>query len=67
MAVERGVKVGGGDGFEVPIVKGVGEGNFMGWGDRCLRLSVSYLGEEKIEEGIKLLGEIMKDFKEGRK
>ncbi|KAK6351196.1 hypothetical protein TWF718_004366 [Orbilia javanica] len=60
MAVERGVKVGGGDGFEVPVVKGVGEQNFMGWGDRYLRLSVSYLEEEDIKEGVRVLGEVMR-------
>ncbi|KAK6361571.1 hypothetical protein TWF730_005291 [Orbilia blumenaviensis] len=58
-AVKRGVRVGGGDGFEVPVVKGVGEGNFMGWGERCLRLSVSYLDERVIEEGLGVLGEVI--------
>ncbi|RVD88567.1 uncharacterized protein DFL_002747 [Arthrobotrys flagrans] len=60
VAVGRGVKVGGGDGFEVPVVKGVGEGNSMGWGGRYLRLSVSYLEEEKIGEGVRILGEVMR-------
>ncbi|KAK6503109.1 hypothetical protein TWF481_008144 [Arthrobotrys musiformis] len=63
VAEGRGVKVGGGDGFEVPVVKGVGEGNFMGWGERCLRLSVSYLEEGDIERGIKILGEVMREQK----
>ncbi|KAK6521078.1 hypothetical protein TWF506_001311 [Arthrobotrys conoides] len=60
VAVERGVKVGEGDGFEVPVVKGVGEANVMGWGGKYLRLSVSYLEEDKIGEGIKVLGEAMR-------
>ncbi|KAF3077960.1 hypothetical protein TWF706_004891 [Orbilia oligospora] len=60
VALERGVRVGEGDGFEVPIVKGVGEANVMGWGGRYLRLSVSYLEEDTIAQGIKVLGEAMR-------
>ncbi|KAF3907897.1 hypothetical protein ABW21_db0201887 [Orbilia brochopaga] len=58
IAMDRGVKVGGGDGFEVPVSGDVGSDNFKDWGRRHLRLSISYLAEEDILEGIRIFGEV---------
>ncbi|KAF3936939.1 hypothetical protein ABW19_dt0207569 [Dactylella cylindrospora] len=59
----RGVKLGTGDGFEVPKNDKTGAGNFKDWGSRHLRLSFAYLNSDIIEEGIKSLGETIKAHK----
>ncbi|KAF3917777.1 hypothetical protein ABW20_dc0102936 [Dactylellina cionopaga] len=59
LSAERGVKVAGGDGFEVPVNSVTGQDNFKDWGARYLRLSISYLSAAVIEDGIKILGETM--------
>ncbi|KAK6538966.1 hypothetical protein TWF694_010516 [Orbilia ellipsospora] len=60
IALDKGVKIGGGDGFEVPVNEVTGKDNFMDWGKRHIRLSISYLDAEVIERGMQILGEAIK-------
>ncbi|KAK6354907.1 hypothetical protein TWF696_004038 [Orbilia brochopaga] len=62
----KGVKVGAGDGFEVPAKGDAGRDNFKNWGSRHLRLSVSYLPEEEIRKGIQIFGEAAQAWKQSK-
>ncbi|CCH59624.1 hypothetical protein TBLA_0B08080 [Henningerozyma blattae CBS 6284] len=37
-------------------------GDLKGWGERCIRLSISFLEKEAIEQGIQYLGMICKEY-----
>ncbi|RCK57431.1 hypothetical protein Cantr_07008 [Candida viswanathii] len=50
---KRGVVLAGGEHFEVA-------GDTRNWGQHSVRLSVSYLTKEEIEEGIRIWGEVLK-------
>ncbi|KAI5968553.1 YEY2 [Candida margitis] len=49
---QKGVVIPSGEGFEV-----LGSNNKQRWGDHCVRLSISYLTTEEIEQGVKIWGE----------
>ncbi|EMG45798.1 hypothetical protein SBY92_003416 [Candida maltosa Xu316] len=49
---KRGVVLAGGEHFEVT-------GDEKGWGKHSVRLSISFLTKEEIEEGIKIWGEVL--------
>ncbi|KAK6464920.1 valine--pyruvate aminotransferase [Scheffersomyces coipomensis] len=51
---QQGVILAGGDNFEVA-------GDTRGWGKTSVRLSLSYLPEEDLEEGIKAWGKVLKE------
>lgn len=53
LAEEYNVILASGDNFEVC-------GDVKGWGKNCVRLAISYLTEEHIEEGIKKWGEVLR-------
>lgn len=53
---KHGVILATGDNFEVT-------GDELGWGDHGVRVSISYLDESQIEEGIKIWGEVCKNSK----
>jgi len=50
-----GIIVGGGDLFEVPDVSQKVQ-NGLGWGERCMRLSYSWLEEDELQDGVDRLG-----------
>lgn len=52
---ERGVVLANGSHFEV-------EGNPVGWGCRCQRLSISFLTEDQIRLGIKIWGQVCREL-----
>ncbi|KAF5094781.1 hypothetical protein DV451_004916 [Geotrichum candidum] len=52
---ERGVVLANGSHFEV-------EGNPVGWGRRCQRLSISFLTEDQIRLGIKIWGQVCREL-----
>ena len=62
----EGVKVGNGDLFDCPDGEGsgVGTGNKMGWGDRCMRLSISYQEADVLEEAVSRFAKAIKIWKE---
>lgn len=49
----HGVVLAGGGNFEVV-------GDEKGWGKHCVRLSISYLSDSEIEEGIKIWGDVIR-------
>lgn len=51
----RGVILATGDNFEVT-------GDPIGWGEHGVRVSISYLNEEKIRQGIKIWGDVCKEM-----
>ncbi|KAI5964556.1 YEY2 [Candida theae] len=53
----KGVVIPSGEGFEVS-----GPQNRQHWGDHCVRLSISYLTSEEIEEGVKIWGETIAEL-----
>ncbi|EPS42048.1 hypothetical protein H072_4006 [Dactylellina haptotyla CBS 200.50] len=65
-SLERGVIVGGGDGFEVPVNSVTGKRNFRDWGAKYMRLSISYLSTDVMEHGIKNLGETIQSWKQSQ-
>jgi len=54
---EKDVIIPSGEGFEV-----LGSENRQGWGDHCVRLSISYLTSEEIEKGVKIWGETIAEL-----
>lgn len=70
--VEEDGEEGMGMGMEMGYSEGVEEGleglgrNRMGWGERCIRISVSYLEAINIEEGVRRLGAAVGKWREGR-
>lgn len=56
-----GVRVMNGDMTECP-----GEGNWMGWGERWIRITVSYCEEEEALEGLRRLGVAVERWREHR-
>ncbi|KAI5809384.1 pyridoxal phosphate-dependent transferase [Pyronema omphalodes] len=62
LAAEEGVVVASGGMSECP-----GKENSMGWGKRCIRISISYCEEEQIVEGIRRLGVAVGRWKEGER
>ena len=38
------------------------EGNPVGWGSRCQRLSISFLTEDQIRLGIKIWGQVCREL-----
>lgn len=55
-----GVRVMNGDLSECP-----GEGNQLGWGERSIRISVSWCSEEVAVEGVRRLGEAVGRWEKG--
>lgn len=49
---KRNVVLAGGEHFEVT-------GDKRNWGQHCVRLSISYLTTEEIQQGIKIWGELL--------
>ena len=49
---KRNVVLAGGEHFEVT-------GDKRNWGQHCVRLSISYLTKEEIQQGIKIWGELL--------
>ncbi|EGW30254.1 uncharacterized protein SPAPADRAFT_63096 [Spathaspora passalidarum NRRL Y-27907] len=54
LAKKHSVILAGGEHFEVT-------GDERHWGENCVRLSISFLSKEEIQEGIKLWGDVLKE------
>ncbi|QPG77292.1 hypothetical protein FOA43_004700 [Brettanomyces nanus] len=52
---KRGVILATGDNFEV-------SGDFKGWGEHAVRLSLSFMTSDELEKGIKIWGEVCTEF-----
>lgn len=61
-ATKEGVVLASGSMSECP-----GEGNSMGWGDRWIRVSVSYCEGEEVVEGIRRLGRAVERWNAGER
>lgn len=55
--VKKDVIIPSGEGFEV-----LGSENRQKWGDHCVRLSISYLTSEEIEQGVKIWGDVIAEL-----
>jgi DNA-binding transcriptional MocR family regulator len=59
LAEEHNVIIPGGEYFEVV-------GDEKNWGKNCVRLSISFLSDDEIEEGIKIWGKVIEEVSGGR-
>jgi len=61
-AAKEGVIVASGEMSECP-----GEGNKMGWGDKWIRIAISYCDGDELVEGVKRLGRALERWNVGER